>query len=473
MADQPPQEPPKGTTTEVKTTPKPKRVYTNPALRAMGIKQVLIPSRNWLIFWAVVGTIGGAIYYDKREQKQIRTRVCDELRPLSEVTYHTLDLPRKLTIYIAPPPNDFLDESVKMFRKYVKPYLNAAAIDFEIFSETRQGDIRAEVAQKIRDMRRAELERNQPVVAAAGPSWTQRVSSQWGKLKLVFSKPKQDDDEATTLRYDLYEAKDVLGLYKVAQPVKPVSEDMRDPVHAGGVLCIGRGAYKEYLNGVHEGLLGPLDKPQWLVEQEAQEAADRKAARLAEQGKDKKPELPEQPEQPKEELPVSVYSPVQVAAKAEEAPQEEEEEDLVDGRKPVQKAFIKPEDYANAPLAPELNMSAMVADANGVPVLFEQPVYVIPVSNLHGFTNMPRNIYRWFTKRFQAADLADRTLVVVNNQPRPFAFRDTLAAGEEELDWPKLWVERGRGKGSEWVQDLVTDERVTGRMRAYDNSKEL
>ena len=58
-------------------------------------------------------------------------------------------------------------------------------------------------------------------------------------------------------RSDLYKAKDVLGLYKVfPADINVKSEDAIDDSSAGGIICVGRGAYKEYLSGVHEGLLG-------------------------------------------------------------------------------------------------------------------------------------------------------------------------------------------------------------------------
>ncbi|KAF6061902.1 Inner membrane protein import complex subunit Tim54 family protein [Candida albicans] len=164
--------------------------------------------------------------------------------------------------FIAPPPNDFLDESLKLFRKFIKPVLNAGVVDFEIFSESRQGDIRASVAEKIRELRH------------------------------------------------------VLGLYKVfPADINVKSEDAIDDSSAGGIICVGRGAYKEYLSGVHEGLLGPLEK--------------------------KKKEKEENPDKDDDN--------------------DEEQSNL----KPVPLRYIKPEDYANAQLAPELDLSTVVKDDKG------------------------------------------------------------------------------------------------------------
>lgn len=58
---------------------------------------------------------------------------------LSEEVYTNDRIPRKLTIYIAPPPNDFLDESLRIFRKFIKPVLNAGSVDFEILVRVDKG----------------------------------------------------------------------------------------------------------------------------------------------------------------------------------------------------------------------------------------------------------------------------------------------------------------------------------------------
>ncbi|KGU04072.1 mitochondrial import inner membrane translocase subunit TIM54 [Candida albicans SC5314] len=393
---------------------KPKKGWSNPALRMMGIPRISLPSRNWMIFWTVVTTIGGGIAYDKYEQKQMRKKWMDAVKQFGEVSYGANEIPRKLTIFIAPPPNDFLDESLKLFRKFIKPVLNAGVVDFEIFSESRQGDIRASVAEKIRELRRKQLVEETP--------------------KKNESNGNQDnDEEELKSRSDLYKAKDVLGLYKVfPADINVKSEDAIDDSSAGGIICVGRGAYKEYLSGVHEGLLGPLEKPQSVIDEET---------KLAEEKKKEKEENPDKDDD-----------------------NDEEQSNL----KPVPLRYIQPEDYANAQLAPELDLSTVVKDDKGVPVFFEQPVYTFPLPNLVGFTNIPRKIYRYFTKRFLVDDFGERTATIVNNKSRPFVYKDVLMAKEEEMDWPKKWVEKGKERNSEWVQELEHDERVTSRMKVFE-----
>ncbi len=390
---------------------KPKKGWSNPALRMMGIPRISLPSRNWMIFWTVVSTFGGAYAYDRYEQKQIRKKWMEAVQHYGEITYGVDKLPRKLTVYIAPAPNDFLDDSLKLFRKCIKPVLNAGVLDFEIFSESRQGDIRSTVAEKIRELRR----NNIPVAES----------------KLEEKNSQTNEEPEYKSRADLYKAKDVLGLYKVFPgTIEIESEDSVEDVSPGGIICIGRGAYKEYMTGVHEGLLGPLEKPENVKEEEEKIELERKK-------------------------------------KKEENP-DDDEDDPNANLKPVPLQYIKPKDYATSQLAPELDMTTVIKDKNGVPVFFEQPVYVYPLPNVVGFTNIPRKLYNWFTQRFLVEDFGQRTATIVDNKTRPFVYKDVLMAKEEEFNWPKKWVATGKERGSEWVQELECDERVTSRMKVFE-----
>ncbi|KAM9895266.1 hypothetical protein OXX79_008195, partial [Metschnikowia pulcherrima] len=220
-------------------------------------------------------------------------------------------------------------------------------------------------------------------------------------------------------------------------------------------VCIGRGAYKEYINGVHEGLLGPLEKP-----------AD---------------PVPEVPEVPKIEELESNSQDSENASTLTDTESEEKAPEVADfaekegeGQKkqdPVPKPYILPSDYAQGKLAPELDFEHVIRNNKNVPVIFEQPLYVFPVPKLSGFLNMPRKIYRYFTTSEMAEEVSENTMCVVNGNSRPFEFKDKFLGKEEEVDWPKKWVERGKAKNSEWVQELEVDERVTSRMKVFDSGK--
>lgn len=462
-----PEKPEKTVKPEAGTTEAPKKKsWSNPALRAMGIPRILLPSRNWMIFWTALAGITGGIAYDKYQQKQVRKKYTEQVEKLGEEIYGTSRVPRRLTIFIAPPPNDFLEQSMRHFRKYIKPVLNAAAIDFTIFTEERQGDIRHEVADKIRQLRREKLaelikKEEQMKQEAYDKSWTKFFKE---GVPNAFSKlgRKPEEPEVFVSRHDLYNPTDLLGVYKVLEPIKPERDDSKDLLLAGGVLCIGRGTYKEYMNGVHEGLLGPLEEPKTPPEvKKAEDFLDVKTPSTGEEASGSEATSSETPE----------------SAESTEQEKKEDTHDEIgdfglhlrkDELKPVPKPFILPSEYSDALLAPELNMNEVVLNEKGVPVLFEQPVGVFTVPKLSGIMNMPTKIYRYYTTRYLAEEVAEHTKTVVYSESRPFEKLDSFLGAEEEMDWPRKWIERGKKKNSEWVQPLEVDPRVILRMRVYN-----
>lgn len=430
----------------VETAKKAKKSWSNPALAAMGIPRISLPSRNWMIFWTVLATVGGGIYYDKHQQKQIREKYMQQVRQLSEESYASDRVPRKLSIFIAPPPDDFLEESLKHFRRYIKPILNAAAIDYDIYTEGRQGEIRSQVAEKMRQLRRKALEdeqkkEEQARLEAYSKSWSKWIKEDVPNVFKKLGRNKDEEAEVLVDRHELYTPADVLGLYKIFDPLQPVRDDVKDAVHTGGVICVGRGSYKEYVNGIHEGLLGPLEKPEEKIEEPKIEPLDNDAE------SDKKEDKVE----------------IDDFGQKDEGEQKKQE--------PIPKPYIRATEYESAELAPEFDFANTVRDDKNVPLLFEQPLYVFQVPRLSGIANWPRKIYRFFTKRELAESVSSQTLAIVYGESRPFEFKDRFLCKEEELDWPKKWVERGKSKNSEWVQELEVDNRIGDRLRVFENSK--
>lgn len=440
---------------------KPKKQWANPALRAMGIPRFSLPSRNWMIFFSILASVGSSIYYDKQQQKAVRDRYVAQVAHLANEEYAANRLPRKLTVFIAPPPNDFLEESLRHFRRYIKPILNAAAIDFDVYTEMRQGDIRAQVAEKIRQLRRAQAEQQRAaakkqVQEAHEHSWRVFGQRTVGRVASVFRRGDSEPEHLVS-RAELYEVKDLLGLYRVVEPTKPVRDHVDDAALSGGVVCIGRGSYKEYLTGIHEGLLGPLEAPvveaglvgALKISQKSElSSSDASASALS--------------------ASASETSNVQNTAQQDDIHLDSDADAPSDAQLPVPVPFISATDYKNCVLAPEFDFSQNILSKDGVPVLFEQPVYVFPVPKISGFTRIPEKIYNYFTRRKLAEDVSEKTLVVVHGKSRPFEYKDKYLASEEELDWPKKWVEKGKAKKSEWVQKLEVDDRVTRRFRVFD-----
>lgn len=456
---------------------KAKKSWSNPALRAMGIPRISLPSRNWMIFWTVLATIGGGIYYDKQEQKAIREKYTNQVKHLAQESYGADRLPRKITVFIAPPPNDFLEESLRHFRKYIKPILVAAAIDYEVYTETRQGDIRSQVAEKIRQMRRGILEEQQKeelarIEHAHNKSWTKFAADTLSNIKSFFRKP--DEPEKLASRHDLYDSKDVLGLYRVFQPTTPVRDDVQDPNRCGGIVCIGRGSYKEYINGIQEGLLGPLEKPEVPVVTEPRETETKtengelpKLAGASDVQKVEASDVQSSEVNNVQKVDTTDVSTA-VTTSNEENIQPENDDEPESNEPPVPAPYIVASDYKTGKLAPELDFSRTITNSKGIPVLFEQPVYVFPIPKISGFLRIPEKIYNYFTTRTLAEEVSEKTLIVVNGKSRPFEYKDKYLAGEEEPNWPKKWVEKGKKKNSEWVQDLEVDDRISARLRVFE-----
>lgn len=129
-------------------------------------------------------------------------------------------MPRRITIFLSAPPGDGLRVAREHFHEYIKPILVAGAIDWEVIEGRREGEVRAGLAEKIRKARKRHDE---------APQLEAAPESKHGGQDLV--------------------------------------EDLRQK---GGIrewnglqgdLVLGRHTWKEYIRGLHEGWLGPLDPP--------------------------------------------------------------------------------------------------------------------------------------------------------------------------------------------------------------------
>ncbi|KAF8965194.1 inner membrane protein import complex subunit Tim54-domain-containing protein [Flammula alnicola] len=176
-------------------------------------KRPKLPSRNWLIFLSVTSSVVGLYIYDRRECKNIRQSYIDRVKHLAEVPIDPFEAPRRVTVYGAKwPADEDYDQSIKYFRKYVKPILVAAAVDYEMIPGKRHGDIAKRVAEDVRIRRRL----------------------------------------AVGLDQD-HEAKKILPTYK------PLAEREKRDLE-GGVIIIGRPTLKEYMAGLRKGWMRGLEK---------------------------------------------------------------------------------------------------------------------------------------------------------------------------------------------------------------------
>ncbi|KAI3331433.1 hypothetical protein HD806DRAFT_160250 [Xylariaceae sp. AK1471] len=187
----------------------------NPAFRMMGLPNLpkKLPSRNWMIFWTLAGTISAAVIYDKREKKRATARWARAVSHLAkEPIASPSEMPRKLTIFLESPPTDGLRVAQDHFTEYIRPILAASGLDWEFVQGRKEGDVRAAVAERVRRTR---------------------------------------DPDATA------------GAHTQDEVVKEVRRRNGTPEYKGigGDIVVGRHTWKEYVRGLHEGWLGPLTAP--------------------------------------------------------------------------------------------------------------------------------------------------------------------------------------------------------------------
>ncbi|KAG1814872.1 inner membrane protein import complex subunit Tim54-domain-containing protein [Suillus variegatus] len=199
-------------------------------------KRPKLPSRNWLIFLSVTTSIVAYYVYDRRECRRIRADYSSRVEHLAKEPLGTTDLPRKVTVYGAKWPGDEdHDKSLKFFRKYVKPIFVAAAVDYEMISGRRSGDLANRIADEIKTRRRIDA-------GIEPPSHS-----------------------------------------PMPLPNQPTLEQKRKRELEGGIVLVGRHTLKEFMSGLKRGWTESIDR----VDRE-----DMLAQELASDGRFDEPEEP-------------------------------------------------------------------------------------------------------------------------------------------------------------------------------------
>ncbi|RDW94101.1 Tim22-complex subunit TIM54 [Aspergillus mulundensis] len=397
-----------------KPAPKPQ----NPALKMMGLPNIRLklPSRNWLIFLTITGSFTGALLYDRREKRRAQQKWCELVAHIAREPLPVEESRRKLTVFLAAPPGDGLRSAREHFKEYVKPILVAAALDYDVIEGRREGDVRAKFAEEIRKERRKNGELSVVSVAGAG------------------------EDGVKSKEEVIAEARRAIGV--------------RDEPGPRGDLVIGRHTWKEYVRGLHEGWLGPIDPPP---------APEPESVTALEEPRVPAVEAPEQAEQ------------------AQEPAEEKKDEEKKEEKKPAgpTPAYVSTADYPSQPLPPSIPQTL---DGSAP----------IPFPHLLGFLNTPIRIYRFLNRRYVADSVGrDVAALVLASQARPYtegpvsdnsdsdspvdvsgttAYEQQTQLAHEERDWHKSvhkTDEANPDKEREWLGDVVLDPRVAGRMQRY------
>lgn len=359
-----------------------------------------------MIFFTITGSFAGAIMYDRREKRRSQQKWCDLVAHIANEPLPVDQMRRKLTVYLAAPPGDGLRVARDHFKEYVKPILTAAALDYTVIEGRREGDVRASTAESIRKLRRRA-----------------------GEESSVIEEPSVDSA--------VLDMRERMGI--------------RDEPGPKGDLVIGRHTWKEYIRGLHEGWLGPLNPPPptpaEVVSAELVEEAmmDTTAGDQPPDDNQASPEQKTEPEEKKEEKPSKPAGPAD--------------------------AYIYPTDYSSASIPSSLPQSF----DSSVPIEFP---------HILGFLNTPIRMYRYLNQRHLAENIGrDVASLVLAANARPYrdesfssdSESSTDSAGtyeqqtileKEEKEWHKSVYKRDEeDKEREWLDDVVLDQRIASRMQ--------
>ena len=361
--------------------------------------------------------------YDRYEKRRIHRKWAKLVEHIAQEPIDAQQLPRKLSIYISAPPADGLVAAREHFTEYIKPILVAAALDWDAVEGRREGDVRAGLAERIRKLRQKRGEQ------ASEPF-----------------EPSTDDD--------IEELRQRSGVKSWDGPA--------------GDIVVGRHTWKEYVRGLHEGWLGPLDPP----------APTEIPAELATSTVEPTPAHVETVPEALAVTTTTVHSSttddssptaVSEAPKTEEA-EKPKENDKKDKKKKQPAPFNTTADYEHSTIPSTCPRSL-------------GPTAVVTLPHLLGFWNFPIRIYRYLNKRQVAEDVGRETAAAVLGAFRPFEAAgeapsddDSSAQWEqqrvlayEESNWHKSARERKDDNGKErvWLDDMVLDPRIAERMKRF------
>ncbi|KAJ6014608.1 Mitochondrial import inner membrane translocase subunit Tim54 [Penicillium herquei] len=409
----------------------------NPVFKMMGLPNIRfkLPSRNWMIFFTITGSFASAMIYDRREKRRAQQKWSELVAHLAKEPLPVEQMRRRLTVYLAAPPGDGLRVARDHFKEYVKPILTAAALDYTVVEGRREGDIRAGAAEKIRKSRRKAGE-----LSATTPE--------------------------TSVEEVVLATREQIGI--------------QDEPGPKGDLVIGRHAWKEYVRGLHEGWLGPMDAPAPPVDLSAP-VTDAPEEPLKDTAVGDVPaEIPKTAE-------TSESSESSEVPAAPETPEKKPEEEKKEEEKPAKPtgpvaAYITTAEYPSAQPAPSLPQSF----DSSVPIEFP---------HILGFLNTPIRMYRYMNQRHLAEDIGrEVAALVLANSSRPYrdeSFSSEFSAESsatdlprsncelqsileiEEKEWHKSVHKREDDeKEREWLDDIVLDSRIASRMSRAELSPE-
>ncbi|KAI4707713.1 hypothetical protein J4E89_007341 [Alternaria sp. Ai002NY15] len=400
----------------------------NPVWRMMGLPnfRFKLPSRNWMIFLSITGSWTAAVMYDRRQKKRIQKKWAKVVEHIAHEPLDVHQLPRRLTIFLSAPPADGIVPARDHFHEYIKPILVAAALDWDAVEGRREGDVRAGLAERIRKLRK---KRGEATAEPLEPG----------------------------LEEELEGLRQRAGVSQWSGP--------------GGDIIIGRHTWKEYVRGLHEGWLGPLDAPPI-----SEPSVEVPIAAIE--------PTPASTEAPSDSTTPATTDDASPTATPETPKTEDTEKPKEEENKPKKRKqpppFISTAEYHNAVL------SQNCPQALG-------PAAVVPLPHLLGFFNFPIRMFRFLNKRQAADEIGRETAAAVLGAYRPFEtageasvtneedgqsqaqWEQQRLLAHEEPDWSKTARKREEGDTRErvWLDEMVLDPRIAERMRRFALDREV
>ncbi|MCJ1356540.1 MAG: mitochondrial import inner membrane translocase subunit tim54 [Icmadophila ericetorum] len=361
------------------------RPQSNPVFMGLPRFRARLPSRNWSIFLSITGSFTSALLYDRYQKKQVQRKWCKLVSHISQESLPVNQLPRKITVFLSAPPGDGLRSAREYFQEYVKPVLVAAAMDWDVVEGRKEGQVRAELGERIRKIR----ERN-------------------GELPQTQNLEEDPEDLVEKARRGL---------------------NVRPWDGLQGDLVIGRHTWKEYIRGLHEGWLGPLDPPPEPPLTHSDLSPITETQPLDDIPKaDPTNLITDQPfpEAHITEIPTEAPSPLPSSSESppstESPPPPPAEPEKKKPPSPVP-PFILPSQYPTSTLAPTIPCSL-------------PPSTALPLPHILGFLNTPIRIKRFLTRRYLADEVGrDVAALVLAAQTRPYT-SDTSFASSIDPDSP-------------------------------------
>lgn len=347
------------------------------------------------------------------------------MEPLALEPLDPRSMPRRLTIYLEGPPTDGLRVAQDHFKDYVKPILVSSGLDWDFVQGRKEGDVRAELAERIRKFRtppEETLEEEDP---------TMRIRRQNGVKD--FGGPQGD-------------------------------------------IVIGRHTWKEYVRGLHEGWLGPI------------KATVPPAAERADEEQDSTESVEHRESSDVLSKDSNESSPIDLGSKPAGDNASNPDKPTDTPKKPPQPPpFISTSAYQSAPIPPNIPSSfdpsipisfphilgfthtplrlyrflnrRHLADAIG------RETAAIVLANYrpyHATTNAPSSSF--------SPSFDDSPGVVAEDAQ--LSEQATVLA-EEEKDWHKATRKRAENEPERtWLENMVLDPRIAGRMRRAELSRE-